>query len=122
MNPTKTQKSSFLDSFKFAFSGIKQALKKERNLKLHFLAAFLAVFFGFVFGLSKLEWLVIILLIGVVISAELFNSAIESLGDLLKEKLKLSYQETTFIRNASASAVLVMAIVALLIGLIVFLS
>lgn len=121
MNPVKVKKFPLLKSFKFAFSGIKQALKKERNLKIHFLAAFLVIFFGFVFGISRLEWLLIILLIGMVISAELFNSVVENLCDLLKKKLKLSYEETTFIRNASAGAVLVLAIVAFLIGFLIFL-
>lgn len=121
MNPVKVKKSPLLRSFKFAFFGIEEALKKERNLKIHFSAAFLAIFFGFVFGISRLEWLLIILLIAMVISAELFNSVVEGLCDLLKKKLKLTYEETTFIRNASAGAVLVLAIAAFLIGFLIFL-
>ena len=121
MNSVKVKKSPLLKSFKFAFSGIEETLKKERNLKIHFSAAFLAIFFGFVFGISRLEWLLIILLIAMVISAELFNSVVEGLCDLLKKKLKLTYEETTFIRNASAGAVLVLAIAAFLIGFLIFL-
>lgn len=121
MTSKKIKKSTLLSSFRFAFSGIWQVFKKERNLKIHFLAALMIIILGLLFGFSKAEWLVIILLIGVVFTAEILNSAVESICDLLKEKLKLEYQETTYIRNASAGAVLVMAIVAVLIGLLVFL-
>lgn len=117
----KKTSSPFAASFKFAFTGIWQVLKKERNLKIHFLAALLVIILGMLFGFSKAEWLVILLLIGGVFTAEILNSAVESICDLLKEKLELEYQETTFIRNASAGTVLVMAIVASLIGLMVFL-
>ena len=118
--PSKKEKSPFLKSFHFAFRGIFTALKKERNLKIYFTAAILVIILGFLKNFSQIQWMVIILLIGVVISAEICNSAVEGICDLLREKLNLKYEETTFIRDASAGAVLVLAIAAFLIGLLVF--
>lgn len=113
-------KHSLIESFKFAFSGIWQAIKKERNIKIHLLAATLAILAGIYFGISKVEWLVLILIISLVLAAEIFNSAIEDICNLLNKKLNLDYNQTTTIRNFSAGAVLILAISSLILGLIIF--
>lgn len=117
----KKEKHSLFSSFGFAFSGIYQAIKKERNLKIHLLVAILVSIAGFFFKISRFEWLIIILIISLVLSAEIFNSAIEGLCNLLKEKLNLGYSETTLIRNFSAGAVLILAISSVILGFIIFL-
>jgi len=110
-----------LASISFAFRGIFKAIKKERNLKIHLGATVLAVSLGIVSKISALEWLVLVLIISLVISGEIFNSSIEAVCDLIKFKLKLSYYETYWIRNFSAGAVMVLAVGAVIIGLIIFL-
>jgi undecaprenol kinase len=115
------KKNPFLKSFFFAFRGIFKVLKKERNIKIHLFFAVLAIFLGVVLKISFLSWAVILLTIGVVLSLEIVNSAVEGICNLLNEKLKLEYSETTFIRDASAGAVLVLAIISVFIGLLVFL-
>lgn len=122
MPEEQLKKFSLFKSFSFAFSGIWQALKDERNLKIHFIAGTLVIFFGFLLGIPKNYWSVLVLLIATIFSAELFNSAVEGLCNLLKTKLNLKYEETTFIRDASAGAVLVLAISAVIIGCLIFLS
>lgn len=114
-------KHSFLSTFGFAFTGIWQAIKEERNIKIHLFLALLAIVLGIVLGISKSDWLVLILIIFLVLAAEIFNSAIEEICDLLKEKLNLDYQATRNIRNISAGAVLVLAIGSVILGLIIFL-
>lgn len=115
------KRHSLISTFGFAFSGIWQAIKKERNIKIHLFLALVAIVLGFVLGINKNEWLALIIIIFLVLAAEIFNSAIEEVCDLLKEKLNLDYQATKNIRNISAGAVLVLAISSIIIGLIIFL-
>ncbi|MFZ5365705.1 MAG: diacylglycerol kinase family protein [Patescibacteria group bacterium] len=115
------ENNSLISSFGFAFSGIWQAVKRERNLKIHLLAAILVILAGIYFKISRLEWLVLVLTISLVLTAEIFNSAIEEICNLLKEKLSLDYGKTTLIRNLSAGAVLILAIGSVILGLIIFL-
>lgn len=115
------KKYPFLRSFKFAFSGIWQAVKRERNLKIHLFTALLVILAGFYFQISKFEWLVIILIISAVLAAELFNAAIEEISDVVRDENGLGYEATKFVRDVSAGAVLVLAIGAVILGLLIFL-
>ena len=117
----KAKKHPLSKSFSFAFRGIYKAIQKERNIKIHLVAAVLTIILGIILKISTLEWLVLILTIGVVISAEVMNSSIEAVCNLLKAKLDLSYYETYWARNFSAGAVMVLAITSVVIGLIIFL-
>lgn len=109
------------ESIGFAFRGIAKAIKKERNLKIHLVMASLAVGLGVCLKISSIEWLVLVLIISMVISVEIFNSSLEAFCDLMRSRLNLDYYETYWIRNFSAAAVLVLAIGAVIIGLIIFL-
>lgn len=112
---------SFLKAFPLAFSGILQVVKKEKNIKFHLFAAFSTIILGLVLGITKTEWLAIILIIAVVLAAETFNSAIEEVCNLLKKENHLDYQKTKLIRDISAGAVLLLAITSVIIGAIIFL-
>lgn len=116
----KDKKTPLAKSFFFAFRGIFSVLRKERNFKIHLTASLVVVLLGLYLGLSRLEWLVITTIVFVILAAEIFNSALEGICDLLKSKLKLGYEETAFIRNASAGAVLVLAIASIILALIIF--
>lgn len=71
----------------------------------------------FFFGITRTEWIVIILCIGVVIAAELFNTAIEKLVDLVSpERHPIAGQ----VKDIAAGAVLVCAVAAAIIGIIIF--
>ena len=114
-------KYNFFESLGFAGKGIMKCIKKERNLKIHLMVAVIVSFFGVYLSISKTDWLVLLLLFAVIFSAEIFNSSIEAICDLLREKLKLDYGETTFIRNASAGAVLILTSFSVIIGFVLFL-
>ena len=101
-----------------AFRGIAYMLKKERNFKIHLFFAVLISFIGLLVGFNRYEWMIVILLIAIILSAEIFNSALERICDLMREKLKLKYEDTTVIRNLSAGAVIITALFSLLIGII----
>ena len=106
-------------AFGYAFNGWKRGFE-ENNIKIHLWATFLVLIASIVFKISLAEFLIIILLIGLVISAELFNTAIEEVCNVIKAKLKLDYSDTTMARDLAAGAVLVVSMMALLIGLIIF--
>ena len=96
-----------------------QTFKKERNLKIEVVFAFLTVFLGILLDFSLTEWLLVLLLIAVVLSAEIFNSSIENICNLLREKLNLEYEETKNIRDVAAGAVFLISCFAALIGIII---
>ena len=105
-------------SFSHAFNGIIQAFKTERNVKLHTMFGLLAILFGVYFKISVLEWLIIVLTIGFVIVAELLNTAIEYTVDMVCGN---NYNELAkYSKDIAAGATLVAAIVAVIIGAIIF--
>ena len=112
-----SKRKKLINSFKYAFSGIASAFKTERNMKIHVLAVVLVTLAGFLFKISKMEWIICIILFGMVISLELANTAIETTVDLAmperNEKAKLA-------KDISAGAVLVCAFVSVIVGLMIF--
>lgn len=106
-----------IDSFRYAFCGICEAYKGEQNLKIHTVIAFLVVIFGFVFKISYVEWLVCLVLIGLVLMAEFFNTAIEFVVDLASPDI---HPLAKLAKDTASAGVLMMAIVSAIIGLIIF--
>lgn len=109
----------FFKGFFYAGRGIFSGFK-ERNMRVHGLAMAIVLALGFWLKLNSNEWQTVLILIAIVMSAELSNTAIEELANLVKDQLKLSYQATTRARDTAAGAVLMIAIVAAIIGLWVF--
>lgn len=106
-----------LKSFKYAFSGIFFTVKTEQNMRIHITVASLIVPFAYFFGISKTEWIALILVIGFVVFAELFNTALENLAD------SLGKEQNVFIKAAkdtAAGAVTVAAITSVIIGIFLF--
>ena len=64
------------NSFKYAFEGIVQTYKGEQNLKIHTFIGILVIVFGFFLKISLIEWYICLLLIGLVLMSEFFNTAI----------------------------------------------
>lgn len=113
----KKSKPSLLKSFYYAFQGIKVNILTERNLAIHFLVMLLVIVCGFVFKISVTEWLICILLFGFVITLELMNTAIETAIDICMPEIN---PKAKLAKDTSAGAVLVVAIVAVVIGIIIF--
>ena len=106
-----------LRSLGYAWKGIRCCIGKEQNLSLHLIATVVTVIAGFLLEITRIDWMIVILCIGVVIAAELFNSAIEKLVDLVSpERHPIAGQ----VKDIAAGAVLVCAATAAIIGLIVF--
>jgi len=120
MNNKKSSKFSIKkrgQSFGFAFNGIVQTFKNEHNFWIHLAVMLLVIIFGFALNVSTNEWLVIILCFGTVLSAEIFNSAIENLTDLVSPEQN---SKAGLVKDMAAGAVLVSAIAAAIVGLIIF--
>lgn len=106
-----------LRSFVYAWKGIRCCVGKEQNLSFHLIASAVVIIAGFSLGITRMEWMIIILCIGVVIAAELFNTAIERLVDLVSPK---QHPIAGQVKDIAAGAVLVCAAAAAIIGLIIF--
>src|SRR5438128_596666 len=105
-------------SFKYAFEGLWTALKEEPNFLFHIFAGIVAIEFGYYFEITKTEWLVLMLTIGLVLSLELTNTAIEEIVDSFTDK---SHPGAKKAKDVAAGAVLAAATTATVIGLIIFL-
>ena len=103
-------------SFVYAGSGIKASLKREQNLNIHMLFLVLVIICSIVLKISHFEFLIIILVSGLVISLELVNTAIENAVDI---NGKIS-KEAKLAKDAGSGAVLIAAITAIIVGLIIF--
>ena len=107
-----------LRSFKFAFRGMGVLFREEHNAWVHLLAAVLAVAAGIFFRISLLEWALVAFAIGLVFSAEVFNSALERVCDVVQPEQDKRIGD---IKDLCAAAVLICAIAAAAIGLFIFL-
>ncbi|MGI6793364.1 diacylglycerol kinase family protein [Bacteroides sp. KG68] len=106
-----------LYGFGYAWKGIRCCIGKEQNLSFHLIAAIIVVIAGIILSITKIEWTIVILCIGVVIAAELFNTAIERLVDLVSPQ---QHPIAGKVKDIAAGAVLVCAVTAAIIGLIIF--
>jgi diacylglycerol kinase len=107
-------------SFKYAFTGVKLGLK-EHNMKVHIIVAGIVIILGFVFSITMDEWVAVLLSVGLVISMELMNTALEEVCDIVTEAHPASYPKAGRPKDIGAGAVLVSALVAACVGLIIFL-
>ncbi|MEK7122145.1 MAG: diacylglycerol kinase family protein [Patescibacteria group bacterium] len=105
------------DSFKFAFSGLKETLIFERNFRIMFTAALLMAGAVFYFNTSRTEKAVIFTAIFAVLTLELINTAIERLLDFLEPA---HHEQVRLIKDLMAAVVLVSCFGAIIIGVIVF--
>ena len=113
----KKKIKSLVNSFGYAFQGIWSSFKSERNMKIHVFIMILVVLLGIFLHISVTEWMICIILFALVIGAELFNTAIEAVVDMIS--LEKSSQ-AKLAKDVSAGAVLVFAIASIIVGLIIF--
>lgn len=104
-------------SFGYAFAGIATLLRTQPNARIHLFATLIVVGLGFVLGVSALEWAALILAIGLVFSAEAFNSAVEVLADKVEPQRDPAIK---VVKDVAAGGVLLAAMAAAVVGLMVF--
>ena len=105
-------------SFKYAFAGIRNLLVYEHNSRIHLLVAILASILGIVLHISPWQWAVLAIAVFGVFIAEIFNSAIEKLADVVSPGY---HEEIKKVKDYCAAAVLLASILAVIAGIIIFL-
>ncbi len=104
-------------SFVYAGRGIWIFFKTTHNAWIHVVILFCAIFLGFYFKITRLEWVMLVIAGGLVLAAEAFNTAIEVDMDLTAPAHHPFARDT---KDVSAGAVLITAITALIIGVLIF--
>jgi diacylglycerol kinase len=111
--------ATLIESFYHAFHGIYVGLKEERNVRIHFCAAIIATALGLYLELDSTSWLALALAIGLVISMEFLNTALEHLVDLAARGQY--HHSARYAKDTAAGAVLIASIVAMITGAFIFL-
>jgi diacylglycerol kinase (ATP) len=104
-------------SFTHAFSGIWSFLKTEHNSWIHLAAAITAAVMGFLLNISNGEWCLVLIAIGLVFISEALNTAIEKMTDILSPGHNENAKK---IKDISAGAVLIAAMLAVAVGAVIF--
>ncbi|MBI4080131.1 diacylglycerol kinase family protein [Candidatus Kaiserbacteria bacterium] len=107
-----------IHNVRYALNGIRIAWREELSFKIQIAAAALALFLGWFLAISPVEWAVVVLLIGFVLAAEAFNTALEEFCDMVKGDPDPHIGK---IKDLAAGAVLIASIAALIVGLVIFL-
>jgi diacylglycerol kinase len=106
-----------LRSFGYAWSGFVWLIRAQPNAQIHLLATICAVAVGIWLKITRMEWCVVLIVIGLVWSAEALNSALEILADHLAPD---EHPHVGRAKDVAAGGVLVAAIVAVGVGIVVF--
>lgn len=107
----------YLRSFGYAIEGTITA-SKEQNFKSHVVSAIIVMLAGYLTGLSRIEWYIVLLLIALMFALEMINTAIERVVDLASPEIHPLAKQA---KDIAAGAVLVFALFSAIIGLLIFL-
>lgn len=108
----------FGKSFLYAGQGIIFLIRNERNFKIQTIIALLVIVAGFYFQISRIDWIIVIMLIGMMLSIEALNTAIEKTVDLVTSNIHPLAKSA---KDVSAGAALIFAFISVIIGIIIFL-
>ncbi|GAA4203399.1 diacylglycerol kinase family protein [Pedobacter jeongneungensis] len=117
MNNQKFSITDRIKSFKYAFNGLKLFFMTEHNGRVHLFAAIVAIGLSFYLKISGMEWIAILSVISAVFVAEILNSAVEKLADVVSPDY---HPKIKIVKDLAAAAVLVTAFLAVAVGVIVF--
>ena len=106
-----------VQSFKYAFNGLKILVREEQNYVVHLTTTVVVVVAGFYYKISASEWTVLLLAIQVVLTLETINTAIENLADFVSTERNNKIMR---IKDLAAAGVLISAVTAMIIGVIIF--
>lgn len=107
----------FVKSFGYSIEGLKYAYKYEQSMFIHLTMLCFVIIFGLILRISLMEWIICIILCGLVIATELINTSIEAVVDLTCPKI---HPLAKIAKDTASAAVFVFAITAAISGLIIF--
>ncbi len=108
---------SRLKSFRIALEGIKYVLITQQNARVHAVITLAVFLFAFILRINRVELVSLLLAIGLVWTAEIFNTAMEVMVDVVSPEHS---QGAKIIKDISAGAVLICAIISILVGILTF--
>jgi diacylglycerol kinase (ATP) len=106
-----------LKSMTYAFNGALKLIKTEHSIMVQFSLGIAMTIAGFYFNISQTEWLFQVLVIGLVVSIEGLNTAVEKIADFIHPNY---HERIGFIKDIAAGAVFFAAMTAIAIGLIIY--
>ena len=106
-----------INSFKYAFNGLIDTYRTEQSVWIYIPVALIVILIGFYLKINTTEWLIIILILGIILSLELINTALEAVVDLATEKYHPLAKKA---KDTVSAAVLIFAVTSVIIGLIIF--
>jgi diacylglycerol kinase len=113
----KSEWAKFIAGFGYAFSGLGYALRTQRNARVHFVAAILAILLGIYLHLSTLQFAIIFMVIAGVFITEMLNTVLEICVDLASPEY---HPLAKIAKDVAAGAVLLSAMLAVVIALLIF--
>ncbi|HPF88126.1 MAG TPA: diacylglycerol kinase family protein [Candidatus Limiplasma sp.] len=113
----ETKKGSFRQSLIHALEGVRDTFQSERNMKIHALSIVIVVILGVFLQISRSEWIACISLFGLVIGAEMLNTALEITVDIIISRRDPRAKR---VKDTAAGAVLMVSLAAAVVGLIIF--
>jgi diacylglycerol kinase len=117
--PPTRHRSSLRATFGYAFAGIAVAVRTQRNMKIHLVTAVLALILCAVLRLAPVEWAIILICIGLVLTTEMLNTAIEAVVDLVSPEFHPLAKQA---KDIGAGMVLVCSILAVMAGAIIYVT
>lgn len=108
---------SLVKSFGHALEGLSHAIKQNRNLKIHFSVALIVVFVSLFFHVTAFEMSVLGIMILLVISSEMINTAIEEMVNLITQEHK---KEAKIAKDVASGMVLVASVGSVIVGILIF--
>lgn len=104
-------------SFGYAWSGLKIVFQKEHNTWIHLVLTLAALLLGILLRISRWEFMVLLIVMGLVWVTEILNTCIEKVMDFVSPEY---HPKVKVIKDMAAAAVLIMAIVAVIVGCLIF--
>ena len=111
-------KSKIIQSFVYAWAGVRYCFRTQRNFRVHIGIGIVAVLLGLLLGLGWVEWALVATVIVLVLAAEMVNTMVESLVDLVTQQY---HPLAKVAKDVSAGVVLLTAIGAAVVGMLIFL-
>ncbi|PZD79368.1 diacylglycerol kinase [Mesonia sp. K7] len=106
-----------IKSIKYAFDGLVKLIKTEHSIQVQVTIGIIMVILGFVFGITRVEWMFQLLATGLVLCLEGINSAVEEVADFIHPTY---HKKIGLIKDIAAGAVFFAAIIAIVIGILIY--
>ena len=118
MNKKESLLVNRVKSIGYAFNGAFLLIKTESSIKIQLIIALIASVSGIIFDISSYEWMIQLLAIGLVMSMEGMNTAVEEIADFIHPE---QHPKIGLIKDIAAGAVFIASVFAIIIGFIIYL-